>query len=431
MRKRLAWSGLLAAVLVIGAATGVTAQTCSKADFADAIDRAGAAMRKANSDNAPRLQALMRLLKEQKGWAEAEYQEKAIELAHDQRLEELDRKANELLARLDRLGGDVPEKSPSCSALTELDATGIELVATMKARASHLASRLEVLAKGQQPPPARAAAPEAPPAQPKAAAPAKAPPAAPSTSPPAKEPAKEIAAAPLPQAAAPPTPPPPRVPAGPGREQVTAQTLPPPSPAVPSPPPAPPWQTTTDPASVGPRTAPGQPYTPPPPISIEAAEGYTIDEIRAASQGFFGTLSGGLASVIEHAFSKLGRPTAYILGAEGGGAFLAGLRYGSGSLYVRAGSSTPVYWHGPSIGYDFGAAGSKTMFLIYKLTDAEALFSTFTGIDGSAYLVGGVGMTVLTNGSVNMAPIRTGLGLRVGASIGYLRFTRRPTWNPF
>lgn len=185
---------------------------------------------------------------------------------------------------------------------------------------------------------------------------------------------------------------------------------------------------------------PGAPYSLPPTDDEGAAlsdpaldpdDGYTIDEIREATRGFFGTISTSLASVIEHAFQKGGRPTAYVLGNEGGGAFLAGLRYGEGTLYLRSGGTQKVYWHGPSLGYDMGAEGSRTLFLIYSLEDPADLFRRYTGVDGSAYLVGGVGMTLLKGGPVMMAPIRSGIGLRLGASIGYLRFTSRPTWNPF
>jgi hypothetical protein len=185
---------------------------------------------------------------------------------------------------------------------------------------------------------------------------------------------------------------------------------------------------------------PGDPYSLPPANEDGTAltdpalgpdDGYTIDEIREATRGFFGTVSTSLASVIEHAFQKGGRPTAYVLGNEGGGAFLAGLRYGEGTLYLRSGGTQKVYWHGPSIGYDVGAEGSRTLFLIYSLDDPANLFRRYTGVDGSAYLVGGVGMTLLKGGPVMMAPIRSGIGLRLGASIGYVRFTSRPTWNPF
>ena len=154
--------------------------------------------------------------------------------------------------------------------------------------------------------------------------------------------------------------------------------------------------------------------------------------MQEATRGFFGTISTSLASVIEHAFKTAGRPTAYVLGTEGGGAFLAGLRFGEGKLYMRHKSEvSKVWWHGPSIGGDIGATGARTMFLIYRLENREALFRSFTGIDGSAFFVGGVGMTVLKGGEVIMAPIRTGLGFRVGANIGYVRFTPEATWNPF
>ncbi len=107
------------------------------------------------------------------------------------------------------------------------------------------------------------------------------------------------------------------------------------------------------------------------------------------------------------------------------------MRYGTGTLYMRTGGTEKVYWHGPSIGTDFGAAGSRTMFLIYNLKQPGDLMRGFTGIDGSAYFVGGVGVTFLKGGDVLMAPIRSGLGFRIGANLGYIRFTPRPTWNPF
>src|SRR5262245_12724597 len=172
---------------------------------------------------------------------------------------------------------------------------------------------------------------------------------------------------------------------------------------------------------------------PPPPVAVAPptvpsdpppdGEGYTIEEIKAASAGFFGQVSANLAGAIEHTFSNSGRPTGYILGTEGGGAFLAGVRYGKGELYLRNGNKQRIYWHGPTVGADVGAGGSKTLFLIYKLSSPDELYTSFTGIDGSAYLVGGVGFTLVTNGTVVMAPIRSGVGLRLGASIGYIRFT--------
>ena len=167
-----------------------------------------------------------------------------------------------------------------------------------------------------------------------------------------------------------------------------------------------------------------------PPLTPDE-EGYSIQEIMAASEGLFGKVSANLGAVIEHLFRKSGRPTAYVLGSEGGGAFLAGVRYGKGTLYLRSGSTQKIFWHGPSLGTDVGAEGSKTLFLIYKLHTPDELYANFTGIDGSAYLVGGVGATLVGNGKVIMAPIRSGIGLRLGANIGYIRFTPNQTWNPF
>jgi hypothetical protein len=158
---------------------------------------------------------------------------------------------------------------------------------------------------------------------------------------------------------------------------------------------------------------------------------YSSSEIAAAGHRFFGRVSSGLASVIEYAFQRGGRPNGYILGEEAGGAFVAGLRYGEGVLHLKDGTTQKVYWQGPSLGYDFGAEGSKTMILVYNLQYPGQIYSTFGGVDGSAYLVGGVGITFQKNNEVTLAPIRSGVGLRLGANLGYLKYTRTPTWNPF
>jgi hypothetical protein len=139
----------------------------------------------------------------------------------------------------------------------------------------------------------------------------------------------------------------------------------------------------------------------------------------------------GLAAVIEYAFQQQGRPNGYILGQDAGAAFVAGLRYGEGILYTKDAGSHRVYWQGPSIGYDAGGDGSKVMVLVYNLRDPSDMYRRFGGVDGSAYVVGGVGLTFQKNGHVVTAPIRTGIGLRLGANVGYLKYTRAPTWNPF
>lgn len=158
---------------------------------------------------------------------------------------------------------------------------------------------------------------------------------------------------------------------------------------------------------------------------------YSMDEIMDAGRGFFGSVSQGLASVIEYSFQKSGRPNGYILGEDGGGAFFAGLRYGEGRLHTKDAGRHKVYWQGPSIGYDVGGEGSKVMILVYNLTSPEDIYSTFSGIAGAAYLVGGVGITFQTHNDMVLAPIRAGIGLRLGANVGYLKYTRAPTWNPF
>lgn len=167
---------------------------------------------------------------------------------------------------------------------------------------------------------------------------------------------------------------------------------------------------------------------PPPPYSDRT---YSVDEIVDAGHHFFGGISKGLAKVVEYTFSKQGRPNGYILGEEAGGAIIAGLRYGEGRMFTKSFGSSQVYWQGPSFGYDFGAEGSKTLILVYNLLDANQIYNRFAGVDGSAYFVGGVGVTFQTYDDVVLAPIRSGVGIRLGANVGYLKYTRTPTWNPF
>ncbi len=146
---------------------------------------------------------------------------------------------------------------------------------------------------------------------------------------------------------------------------------------------------------------------------------------------FFGNVSRGLAMTIEEATRRWGEPNGYILGQEGSGAFIAGLRYGEGTLYTRNAGERKVYWQGPSLGFDWGADGDRTMMLVYRLNRVADLYQRFGGVDGSAYLVGGFGMTALTAQNMVIVPIRTGIGARLGINISYLKFTETSTWNPF
>lgn len=165
--------------------------------------------------------------------------------------------------------------------------------------------------------------------------------------------------------------------------------------------------------------------------SAQSGQTYKQDEIVKAGHEFFGSVSGGLASVVEKAFANYGEPNGYILGEEGSGAIVAGARYGEGTLYTRNAGNHKLFWQGPSVGWDFGGDGARVMMLIYNLPSTDAMYNRFLGVNGSAYLVGGVGMTVLTNHDIIVVPVRAGVGARLGLNLGYLKFTNKPTWNPF
>lgn len=174
------------------------------------------------------------------------------------------------------------------------------------------------------------------------------------------------------------------------------------------------------------------PDEPPPGDRPGGSRGYyTQNEVMRVGHKFFGSVSTGLAEAIEWAFRKSGRPNGYILGQDAGGALVAGLRYGEGRLYTKDAGEHKVYWQGPTVGYDFGAEGSKVMVLVYNLHDPAEIYTRFGGVQGAAYVVGGVGVQLQTAGHVTLAPIRAGVGLRLGANLGYLKYTRKPTWNPF
>ncbi len=167
-----------------------------------------------------------------------------------------------------------------------------------------------------------------------------------------------------------------------------------------------------------------------------ANETYSAQEIVDAGHRFFGEVSGGLATLVEKAVSRYGLPNGYIIGQEGSGAIIGGVRYGDGFLFTKMEGRRQVYWQGPSIGWDFGGDGNRTMMLVYDLPNSLAIYRRYGGVNGSAYLVAGLGMTVLANSetpnaTVYVVPIRSGVGARLGINIGYLKFTARPTWNPF
>jgi hypothetical protein len=187
-----------------------------------------------------------------------------------------------------------------------------------------------------------------------------------------------------------------------------------------NPPPAPPPQ----------YSAPPPPQNPPPQVNPGGGQ-YSNNEIIDAGHRVFGSVSRGLAQIVERAGSQWGLPNGYVLGQEAGGAVVAGLRYGEGVLYTKNAGDLRVFWQGPSVGFDFGGDGARTMMLVYSLPATEAIYQRFVGIDGSAYFVGGLGMTALTANNVVVVPIRSGVGFRLGANLGYLKFTPNATWNPF
>ena len=155
------------------------------------------------------------------------------------------------------------------------------------------------------------------------------------------------------------------------------------------------------------------------------------DSVLKDAEKFFGKSTEGLARVIEKAFKDHGRPNGYIKGEEASGAITVGLRYGDGTLVMKNGASRKVYWQGPSIGFDFGGNVSKVFVLVYHLPNASRIFQRFPAVDGSFYYVGGVGINYQQRDDIILAPIRLGVGLRAGASIGYMHYTPKKTYNPF
>lgn len=164
----------------------------------------------------------------------------------------------------------------------------------------------------------------------------------------------------------------------------------------------------------------------------ERSDTYSEDEVVAAAERFFGAGAEGLATVVRHVFEDLGRPNAFIEGSEGSGALGFGLRYGQGRLHIKGTlGGTRVFWQGPSVGFDTGGNASKVFTLAYNLRGADEIFHRYAGVDGSAYYIGGIGVNYQRRNNVTLAPMRAGVGLRLGASIGYLHYSRRRRINPF
>lgn len=158
---------------------------------------------------------------------------------------------------------------------------------------------------------------------------------------------------------------------------------------------------------------------------------YKQDDMIGAAEGVFGKGAKGLADMIKGIFAKQGEPNGYIVGREGGGALVFGLRYGSGTLYHKVEGQMPVYWTGPSIGFDAGASAGNTFVLVYNLYNTDDLYHRFGAGEGQAYLIGGFHVSYLRRGDVVLIPVRMGVGLRLGVNAGYMKISKKSRWLPF
>ena len=168
-----------------------------------------------------------------------------------------------------------------------------------------------------------------------------------------------------------------------------------------------------------------------PAVAASQGDTYKQDDLIGAAEGVFGKGAEGLARLIEDVLSKQGEPNGYIVGREAGGAFVLGARYGSGTLFHKVEGQRPVYWTGPSVGFDVGANAGSTFVLVYNLHDSEQLYERYPAGEGNAYLVGGFTASYLRKENVVLIPIRAGAGLRLGVNAGYMKFSKRQRWMPF
>lgn len=182
-------------------------------------------------------------------------------------------------------------------------------------------------------------------------------------------------------------------------------------------------------AALPPESAPPAPGDTMPPQA--PSDTYKKDDILTAAEGVFGKGAKGLAGLIEDLLRKQGEPNAYITGREGGAALGVGLRYGSGTLFHKIEGERPVYWNGPSIGFDAGASAGSTFVLVYNLYNTDDLYHRFAAGEGQAYLIGGFHVSYLRRGNVVLIPIRMGVGVRLGVNAGYMKFSRKKNWFPF
>jgi hypothetical protein len=399
-------AAVMAVIIAAFPHVGKAADHCDARAFGVQIDQTAQALRTINRDSEARFQERLLTIARSKGWTEAQKADKAAAAMDDSKLETFNSEIEELVGKLDALNA-TPKTDISCARLSDLKAVNDKLVSVMRQKAGFILAQLESEAASPPISPYSQNTPvEKPSPLPQTAT------ITPEQTTPTAVPWSANVAKAL------------RPPAQPATQPPTASQNPPPLPTRPTPP-----QQEGRVAFLTPPVSDALPI----PASPQAT--YSVEEIRNAGQGVFGTLTSEFAVVMNHAFKTYGQPNAYIVGDEGGGAFLAGLRYGEGKLFTRVNGietgPTSIYWQGPSIGADIGATGSRTLFLVYNLDNATTLYKRFHGIDGTAYVAGGFGLTVFQSGNLLIVPIRTGLGLRLGASVAYLKFTERASLNPF
>ncbi len=185
------------------------------------------------------------------------------------------------------------------------------------------------------------------------------------------------------------------------------------------------------PAPAAPAPSPATTAAPAAPATPAKSDTFEQQDVLAAAEKEFGKGAKGLAEIIENIFKERGRPNAYIAGREAGGAFVLGLRYGGGTLYHKVEGERPVYWTGPSVGFDIGGDASKTFALVYNLNDTEELFRRYPAVEGKVYFVGGFTANYLQRDDVIIVPIKLGVGWRLGANMGYWNITKKGTVLPF
>lgn len=389
-RTRLATFALLAALTANS--SPALAQSCSEEEIGRIIDETGVILRQINDEYSPKLTAKLEIVAATRELSEAQVADYARALMRDPEVTAAEVRASELLGRIEAIGDEATGDAADCEKRKAIEANAAELRDALTGKYRILFANIDADLSG------RSKAEDEPAAEPKVAevAPKVEEPAAPKA---ATEPALE------------PLPPEEEVATLPGTD----------------------WSADQDAGSSGiVDYEPAVPNTGPRLSALdEELTTYSSDEILSAGKGFFGSVTTGMASVVTYAFQQAGRPSGYIFGNEGSVAFIAGLRYGKGRLHTKRGGSRTVYWQGPSIGTDAGAEGARTLILVYNLKEPIDIFAHFGGVDGAAYVVGGVGITFLTDGDLVLAPIRSGIGLRLGANIGYLKFTPERSIIPF